>query len=160
MNAHLSKPLSEAKLFEAIACVLKNDTINSVHMKTTHFSDDTFLSNKKLYDLSTIRDISGGDEEFVQTMVALFIETVPVNMKELNSSLHSQNWDMVSKMAHKLKSTLDSMGIHTIGQDIRSVEHTAKNKESLEKIPALVSRINDVVNKCIEQIQRDLINNQ
>ncbi|MEO5995457.1 MAG: response regulator [Chitinophagaceae bacterium] len=160
MNGYLAKPLSEAKLFEAIAANLKNDAINSINMKTKELGENIPALTQKLYDLSTIRDISGGDEEFVQTMVALFIETVPVNLKELNNSLQNQNWDMVSKTAHKLKSTLDSMGIHSIGQDIRIVEQTAKSKESLEKIPALVWRINDVVAKCIEQIQKDLINNQ
>ena len=157
MNDSLSKPLSEKKLFQVIAANLKNDKINLINMKTNEFSEPAPISNPKLYDLSTIIDISGGDDEFVQTMVVLFIDTVPANLKELNVALQNKNWDMVSKMAHKLKSTLDSMGIHSIAQDIRTVEQTAKTKESLENIPAMVSRIVDVVGKCIEQIKKDMI---
>ena len=64
---------------------------------------------------------------------------------------------MLSKMAHKLKSTLDSMGVHSIAPEIRAIEHTAKNKELLDKIPGLVSRLNEVVTNCIEQIKQDLL---
>ena len=157
MNDYLSKPLSEPKLFQVIAANLKNDKINSIQMKNNEFSEPAPVSNQKLYDLTTIIEISGGDEEFVQTMVELFIDTVPANLKELNAALQNKNWEMVSKAAHKLKSTLDSMGIHSIGQDIRVIEQTAKTKESLENIPAMVSRINEVVVKCIDQLKKDLL---
>lgn len=157
MNDYLSKPLSEAKLFQVIAANLKNNKISKINMKTNEFIEPAPVSNLKLYDLSTIIEISGGDEEFVQTMITLFIDTVPSNLKDLNAALKNKNWDMLSKMAHKLKSTLDSMGIHTIGYDIRTVEQNAKTRESLDNIPAFVSRINEVVLECVEQIKKDII---
>jgi len=157
MNDYLSKPLSETKLFQVIAANLKNNKISKINMKTNEFIEPAPVSNLKLYDLSTIIEISGGDEEFVQTMITLFIDTVPSNLKDLNAALKNKNWDMLSKMAHKLKSTLDSMGIHTIGHDIRTVEQNAKTRESLDNIPAFVSRINEVVLECVEQIKKDII---
>lgn len=87
--------------------------------------------NQRLYDLSTIKAVSGGDKEFVKRMVQLFIETVPANVQELNVYMNSENWDMVSKMAHKLKSTLDSMGIHSLKQEIRMIEANAKKMKTL-----------------------------
>jgi len=77
MNDFLSKPLSEVKLFEVIAANLKDDTINPIIMKSKPYNEEISFSDKKLYDLSIIREISGGDEEFVQTMKALkkFVET-------------------------------------------------------------------------------------
>lgn len=156
MNDYLAKPLSEAKLFEVVSANLNNDNINPIKMKTIQFDEIDSAPAEKLYDLTTIREISGGDEDFVNTMIALFIETVPANLRELNTSLQNKNWDMVSKMAHKLKSTLDSMGIHSISQDIRIVEQTAKTREFLDNIPALVATISNVVEKSIEQIQHDV----
>ena len=156
MNDYLAKPLSEAKLFEVVSANLNNDNINPIKMKTIQFNEIDSAPAEKLYDLTTIREISGGDEDFVNTMIALFIETVPANLRELNTSLQNKNWDMVSKMAHKLKSTLDSMGIHSISQDIRIVEQTAKTREFLDNIPALVATISNVVEKSIEQIQHDV----
>lgn len=126
-------------------------------METNKAHESEPLPFPTLYDLSMIIEVSGGDEEFVRKMVALFIETVPVNLKELNTYLEAGNWEMVSKMAHKLKSTIDSMGIHSLNQDIRTVEHTAKKKESLENIPALVHNMNIIIDQCIKQLEAEII---
>lgn len=126
-------------------------------MDTNKATDSEPTHSPTLYDLSMITEVSGGDEEFVKKMVALFIETVPVNLKELNSYLDAGNWEMVSKMAHKLKSTLDSMGIHSLNQDVRTVEHTAKKKEALENIPALVQRMNIIIGQCIKQLEAEIM---
>lgn len=157
MNDYLSKPFMESTLFQVIARNLTDIKLKLINMKEAQpIVTESFL-NGKLYDLSTIRTVSGDDEEFVKKMIYLFIETVPANLKELNVSVESENWDMVSKMAHKLKSTLDSMGIHSVKQDIRTVEHNAKRKESVSVIPPLVQKINVVIKKCIVQLEKEIL---
>ncbi|HMH21769.1 MAG TPA: Hpt domain-containing protein, partial [Puia sp.] len=113
-------------------------------------------ANEKLYDLSMVQSVSGGDEGFIKKMVALFIETVPQNWQELNRALEAENWEQVGKTAHKLKSTVDSMGMKSIRQDIRTVETNARAKQSLEELPALVKRIGLVIDACIIQLQDEL----
>ena len=157
MSDYLSKPFSEAKLFQVIARNLISNKTNSNFMETNKAHESEPIPFPTLYDLSMIIEVSGGDEEFVKKMVALFIETVPQNLKELNMYLEAGNWEMVSKMAHKLKSTIDSMGIHSLNQDIRTVEHTAKKKESLENIPALVHNMNIIIEQCIKQLEAEII---
>jgi CheY-like chemotaxis protein len=110
-------------------------------------------ANSKLYDLSMVQSVSGGDEGFIKKMVALFIETVPQNVQELSNAVKAEDWDQVAKLAHKLKSTVDSMGIKSIRQEIRTVETNAKQKQSLEEIPSLVGTIESVIGSCIEQLQ-------
>ena len=61
-------------------------------------------------------------------MVNLFIETVPQNVGELKKCLQNEDWEQVSKQAHKLKSTVDSMGIKSLKTIIRTVEANAKQK--------------------------------
>jgi len=114
--------------------------------------------SEKLYDLSMVQSVSGGDESFIKKMVSLFIETVPKNVDELNMAFKQENWEQVSKLAHKLKSTVDSMGIRSLKTEIREVESFAKQKESLEKLPQLIEKINQVIASCIEQLRSDIIN--
>lgn len=110
---------------------------------------------EKLYDLSMVREISGGDEGFIRKMVQLFIDTMPQNMSELRKALTEQNWEMVGKHAHKMKSTIDSMGIVTLKEDIRSVEANGKQQANLDKVPSLVGRVNDILDQCILQLKND-----
>ena len=152
MNDYLSKPFDEEKLFRVIARNLDNINTNPIPPEMKQINGHAGMQ-ETLYDLSIIKSISGGDDGFVTKMVLLFIDTVPANLKELNHALKEKNWDMVNKMAHKLKSTLDSMGVKSVKQDVRTVELNAKKMESLEQIPAQVDRINMTVNTCIEQLQ-------
>jgi CheY-like chemotaxis protein len=123
------------------------------------FKNNTSMnsSSPKLYDLSMVQSVSGGDEGFIKKMVALFIETVPQNMDELQKATDEANWDQVGKTAHKLKSTVDSMGIKTIRQEIRAVEANAKQKQDVEGIPGLVAQIRRVIDECIGQLQVDIM---
>jgi PAS domain S-box-containing protein len=163
MSDYLSKPFDETKLFQVIIRNItdleeRTEDITGEKKEPTPIitkpKETITMATDALYDLSTIRTISGGDESFIKKMIALFIETVPQNVEELNKALAEQDWDQVSKMAHKLKSTLDSMGIASVKQDVRTVEQNAKNKESLKEIPALVGNISTTVAACIEQLKK------
>ena len=115
------------------------------------------VENSRLYDLSMVQSVSGGDEGFIRKMVALFIETVPQNVQDLKTAMQAENWEQVGKTAHKLKSTIDSMGIKSIRQEIRAVEANARQKEALQDIPALVANIDAVIRECIEQLQTEVL---
>ena len=115
------------------------------------------IENSRLYDLSMVQSVSGGDEGFIRKMVALFIDTVPQNLQELKNALQAENWEQVGKTAHKLKSTIDSMGIKSIRTEIRAVEANARQKESLQEIPALVANIDSVIHECIGQLKNEVL---
>jgi hypothetical protein len=118
----------------------------------------TMSADSRLYDLTMVQSVSGGDEGFIKKMVALFIDTVPQNVQDLKKALQEENWEQVGKTAHKLKSTIDSMGIKSIRREIREVEANAKQLESLQTIPSLVTTIDMVIKECIGQLQTEVLN--
>ena len=145
MDDYLAKPIVEAQLIDAILSNLENENERA--------SDAATNDPNKLYDLTMIRSVSGGDEAFIKKMILLFIETVPQNVQELVDATASKNWEQVAKMAHKLKSTIDSMGIRSLHSPIRSVEQQAKNGEHPEQMPEMVRQVESVVSVCIEQLR-------
>jgi PAS domain S-box-containing protein len=158
MNDYLAKPFDEARLFRVISRNLTEQAPVVATEKNIPFKNHTsMLPVNKLYDLSMVQSVSGGDESFIKKMVALFIETVPQNLEELVKATQEENWDQVGKTAHKLKSTVDSMGIKSIKQEIRTVEANAKQKAQLEEIPALVEKIGSVIHECIGQLQSEIM---
>ena len=112
-------------------------------------------AGEKLYDLTMVETISGGDQEFIKKMVQLFIDTMPQNLSELEQALKEENWEMVGKHAHKMKSTIDSMGITSLKEDIRAVEAGGKTKTNLELLPGLVNKVATTLALCISQIKND-----
>jgi CheY-like chemotaxis protein/HPt (histidine-containing phosphotransfer) domain-containing protein len=160
MNDYLAKPFDERRLFQVLAkFLIKNSNpegndpeLNGTDQKTL----DIPGQESKLYDLSLVQSVSEGDSEFLKKMILLFIKTVPQNVEELRKALQTENWDQVRKMAHKLKSTVDSMGVKSIRQDIRLVESNAKDLISLDQIPNLVQKIEIVISQCIEQLMKEI----
>jgi CheY-like chemotaxis protein len=148
MDDYLAKPIEESHLLDTI---ISNSGPSMIHRVT-----DSASSDNKLYDLGMIQSVSGGDKAFIKKMILLFIETVPQNVQELVDATERKNWEQVSKMAHKLKSTVDSMGIRTIHDQIRSVEMNAKNQEHLDLMPNMVRQVESVVSVCIQQLHREI----
>jgi PAS domain S-box-containing protein len=154
MSDYLAKPFDENRLFRIISRNLACQTAD-ISLKN---NNNMTTVKSKLYDLTMVQSVSGGDESFIKKMVALFIETVPQNVSDLKKALLDDNWEQVAKLAHKLKSTIDSMGIKSLRQEVRTVEANAKAKEALEEIPHLVATIDATIKECIGQLQAEVLN--
>ncbi|HMH32609.1 MAG TPA: response regulator [Puia sp.] len=152
MNDFLAKPFDEC----ALMMVISRNYKAAEDADNAHGHTQKSTAYVKLYDLSIVQSVSGGDRAFIKKMVLLFMETVPQNVNELTSALKSENWEQVGKMAHKLKSTVDSMGIKSIHTDIRTVESNAKQQKNLSDIAGLTNRIETIINECIGQLQEEI----
>jgi CheY-like chemotaxis protein len=155
MNDFLPKPFNEQKLFMVISNNLKTGAAAPEVRPMNETNTSAMGSEEKLYDLNMVQTISGGDESFVKRMVQLFIETVPPSLTDLQNETAAQNWLNVSKLAHKLKATIDSMGITSIKDVVRTIETNGKKNEDLDKIPAQVQEVVTVLEACMTQLKRD-----
>ena len=154
MNDYLSKPFTEDNLFRVISRNLPagNETIVLAEQAIEHIPAE---KNTPLYDLSMVRSVSGGDEAFIRKMVLLFIETVPPGLSDLSAAFNEQDWQRVSKVAHKLKSTIDSMGITALKSEIRFVEINAKQETQTDTIGEMIELVKSVIQACIGQLKTD-----
>jgi HPt (histidine-containing phosphotransfer) domain-containing protein len=118
-------------------------------------SPDGTSTPDSLYDLTMVRAVSGGDESFIKKMVLLFVETVPPSVKDMQAAVATEEWEQVGKLAHKLKSTVDSMGIISLKDDIRSLENYGKNRLELAAIPGLAQRVTEKIEAVIKQLNTD-----
>ncbi len=113
------------------------------------------MEGSRLYDLTMVESIGGGDPAFVKKMVQLFIDTMPRNVDEINAALQSNDWIEIGKLAHKMKATIDSMAIVSLQQDIRTLESNGKNSQNIEAIPSLVDRVVSVLKQCVEALKKE-----
>lgn len=55
-------------------------------------------------------------------MIGLFMETMPPAVLEMKQHLSDKNWAALGAVAHKIKPSIDTMGIDLLKEDIRSIE--------------------------------------
>jgi len=108
----------------------------------------------KYYKLDKIKEISGGDDSFVKEMVELFLKDVDSNMKSFNDMLEQNDMDGIAKLAHKIKPSIDLLGIEIIQEDIRELRTEAENQSM--KVSELITKLNDGLLKAAEELRKDL----
>ena len=154
------KPIEELALYTKINANIKKEfAIDDAPEPVIEIIREQQPAEMKLYNLAMVESISGGDKEFIQRMLILFLQTVPVTLNEIRSSTDKADWQMLSKLAHKLKSTIDSMGIIELKNDIRVIETGAKNDtdpETLKTLKTLVNRVISVMGEVMEQVKGEV----
>ncbi|MBA7518179.1 hypothetical protein ES705_10246 [subsurface metagenome] len=59
------------------------------------------MSDKKIYDLSFLNKISGGDQNFIREMINTFKETAPEYLIKVRDCLKDNAIDALSKETHR-----------------------------------------------------------
>lgn len=155
MNDCMAKPFEEPMLFKTVSKNIKKGIVMNNFSATVETGP--LQTGGKLYDLSMVETISGGDKSFVQRMLQLFLDTVPATLADIKNTCDKSEWLALSKHAHKLKSTIDSLNINSLKQDIRSIESSAKSNGDPGELKMLTQRVLSVMDDVIRQVRADLV---
>jgi PAS domain S-box-containing protein len=176
MNDYITKPYTEAKLFSVISKFLKpspsqvSTSINSSFKEAKDAGtsriliEESDLLNKetdlKLYDLTMVNLIGKGNEGFVHKMIALFLEQVPADILKMNEFVQKQEWEQVSKLAHRMKPSIESMGIGSLKEAIREIESRERNNEPLShtELSSIVKFVTETMEKVFVQLRNEFPN--
>jgi hypothetical protein len=108
---------------------------------------------EKLYDLSELEEITDGDTEFIISLANIYLDTIPLNSRQMAEAAEAKDWLTVSKIAHKIKPTIDSMNIISISSDIRTLETDAKNKVNTGILGKIAVKVDTVINIVAQQLK-------
>lgn len=154
MNDYLTKPFTENELYKVIQRVLSdNNSFGSRYESDAVENLNLPLPTEILYDMTLVNDLAQNNADFVKSLVQIFINTIPTTSKEMVDNCTQKNWEQTGKLAHKLKSTIDTMQILSIKEDVRTIEMNCKNNQQLEHIPYLVKRVDAVIERATEQLK-------
>lgn len=136
MNGYISKPFSVESLHAAISKVYQSP------MLTSH-NDHIISTPEVAIDMSMLYEIAGDDTEYIHTMVATFLENMPVTLKKVDDALHAQDYDSLHRAAHYAKSSLSVIKINDVYNWVEKIEYNAKHKIELDVLASLIQRVKD-----------------
>ena len=85
-------------------------------------------------DLSYLRDVSSGSNEFMVEMIELFLDQTPAYFEQLDQLIEEGNWSKVAEIAHKIKPTLAFMGADAAKDGMAEIESNARTLTNTESI--------------------------
>lgn len=109
-----------------------------------------------LYSLDGLYVISKGKEDFVTKMIQLFCDQMPVTLRDLNYALENTDLPNISKLAHKLKSTIDHLGIISIQRVIRDIESLSDENAPVSELIPMIDQVNRVIDRVVLDLQTEL----
>lgn len=115
------------------------------------------MESKKLFDLNNLEEMLGGDKEAVFQMVKIFLQATPESLSELVRSYEKNDMNGVSRLAHKLKSSVDIFCVDDIKSDIRKLENNTREQINMDEVPGLVENINSILSAAIEQVREEKV---
>lgn len=109
----------------------------------------------RTYDLEQINALAGGDDSFVKTMVDTFMEYTPVQVDQMQEALAEGDLKTVGAIAHKIKPSLEMMGVASLHQLVRDVEFNGKNETNPGELESQVKQLSRVLHTVFEELRRD-----
>lgn len=112
---------------------------------------------KKYTDFSYLRALSKGNTSFEQKMLNTFILQTSEDVLKLKKAAANADWDSIFMIAHKIKPSLQFVGLDLLRGDILSLEILAKQKTDISKAAEIISIISNVIDLAVEEIKEELI---
>jgi len=144
MNDSVTKPFEETKLMEAIYKAVNRNQSNVVKEKN-------ILKQENLFNLDNLEKLFRNDKQQIKLMIDIFINQIESACIEINTAYLSGNLNVVYQLVHKIKPSIDSMGIISLREVTRFIEKSAKeNNNSIlleENIKVLTHTLNTVLSQ-------------
>ncbi|WP_175634356.1 ATP-binding protein [Pedobacter ghigonis] len=146
MDDYITKPINEELLIGVI-----DNWIQKTATPVT--APDIDLP---LYNLDGLRVISKGREDFVTKMIEMFCGQIPDTLKQLNQVSADGDHEQLSKLAHKLKSTIDHLAISPLQRTIREIEAVDEGNIPAPKLAEMIAEVNDVLNRVLAELSEEI----
>ncbi|WP_294825229.1 histidine kinase [uncultured Flavobacterium sp.] len=107
------------------------------------------------YNLSKVYAISDNDVEFARQIVVLFIEEVPAEIKNIKAGVKAKDHTMVYHAAHKIKPTLDLLGMDLAYEDVLVIEAWTRAEGKKKEIKEVVKGLKERVKLAVKELKKD-----
>lgn len=123
MNDYLPKPFTPEDLYQKLFEDLKLVPVKPQKPKTIKVQ-------RKAFDLSYLRTVSGNNEKFVKEMVETFIQSIPQSLRDMETAIQLADSEKLQRITHQIKPSLSLLGLEKLKEFAVDLESRIKSKEA------------------------------
>lgn len=106
------------------------------------------------YKLDRVKDLAGGDDDFVKALAEAFLEEVPEDASRLKSAVAEKDFFTTYQAAHKMKPTIDLFELGVL-QDLIEVQDWGKFEKNGEDVSTQLQKVLTAVEQATAEIKSD-----
>lgn len=107
------------------------------------------------YNLAKVYALSDNDSEFVDQILNLFVSEVPQDLKLVGEGIKNKDYKQAYAYAHKLKPTLDLLGLNVAFEEILQIEAWTKTEGKKKEIIETYKSVKSQVKDAIKELKKD-----
>lgn len=150
MNDYIIKPFEEEHIVQLIARWLGQD----IRLIRRHHSSTP--TEELYYDMSKLRSLSRGNEDFVQRMLQLFVRDIPLSVARIEEAYSMGDLATVKALAHRIKPSIQNMGITLLKDDLPEMERLALSGDPEGRLAPMVEKLRNISAAVVAQIKEQL----
>jgi HPt (histidine-containing phosphotransfer) domain-containing protein len=107
------------------------------------------------YSLAKVYALSENDPEFVSEIVNLFVTEVASDLEKLKESIEEKDHKTAYGFAHKIKPSLDLLGMNVAFEEMQQIEIWAKSEGKKKAIKETYKSVANQIEKAVKEIKKD-----
>jgi HPt (histidine-containing phosphotransfer) domain-containing protein len=107
------------------------------------------------YNLAKVYALSDNDPEFVNQIISLFVTEVPQDLLQIKLGIKTKDHKLAYAYAHKIKPTLDLLGMDQAFEEILQIEAWTKAEGKRKEIDATFDSVESQIEKAVKEISKD-----
>lgn len=110
------------------------------------------LSNKHI-DLSYLKQLSNGSNEFITQMISIFMTQTPEAIELFYKHLQKKEWELLKGVIHKMKPSFAFMGIKDLENVAILAEKHCETETHLDELPQLLLQIKTACALAMQELE-------
>jgi PAS domain S-box-containing protein len=155
MNEFISKPYDPEVLYSKIVKWLGNK-IPADSKQIDEKICNASIETKKLITLSKLYKALGDDRNQIKVMISKFLEISPAYYNEVLSGYENQDYALVKKSSHKIKSSIELLASKGIVNNIRLINQFAESKKDHQKLHLLIVYFRDAFPRLCDELKDEI----
>ncbi|MBT8234746.1 MAG: Hpt domain-containing protein [Bacteroidia bacterium] len=108
-----------------------------------------------IYTLDKIKEMADGDEDFILSIITVFLEEIPQDLEGLEEAVNNRDHEKTYQLAHKIKPNVDILGMEQTRVLALDIETLGKNQGSFDEINAKFPVLKKDVLQVISELKSD-----
>ncbi|GAB5475301.1 MAG: hypothetical protein Mars2KO_34000 [Maribacter sp.] len=108
-----------------------------------------------IYSLDKINEMADGDEDFINSVISVFLDEVPQDLNGLEEALASENYQQVYQLAHKIKPNVDLLGMEQTRAVALEMETLGKSEANMEEIKGIFPSLKKDIEQVVSELKKD-----
>ena len=111
-------------------------------------------TNISLIDLSYLVALCDGDDDFMNSIIVSFVDEMPETLRLIQQKMQDGEWEAVGQLAHKMKPSVQFVGMNDTMEKTKSIELACRNAEICpERLSNLVRDVAQETTIAITELQ-------